>query len=128
MAVRESRRQNHRYFDFSLLQPRRPTRRPPPPTAICEVVLPRDVHTRILGHLEALHKDLLEPSCHTCLARDLSSYSKVCMEWHAAAVPHLFVTTMSPRDIPGLGANKFQIIDTVRYSLREPIRLSLRSG
>lgn len=128
MAVRESRRQNHRYFDFCMLGPRRTVKRPPPPTAVCEVVLPRDVHSRILGHLEALHKDLLEPSCPTCLARDLSSYSKVCMEWHAAAVPHLFVTTMSPHDIPGLGANKFQIIDTVRYLLREPIHLSLRSG
>ncbi|RPA88781.1 hypothetical protein L873DRAFT_1707406 [Choiromyces venosus 120613-1] len=89
MAARKSRRQNYRYFDLSLLQSRRSTKRPPL-NAICEIIFPRDIHSSILGHLEASHKDPLEPSCATCLARDLSSYSKVCMEWHAAAIPHLY--------------------------------------
>ncbi|PWW73482.1 hypothetical protein C7212DRAFT_359599 [Tuber magnatum] len=89
MAARGSRRQCCRYFDLSLLQSRRPTKRPPP-SAVCEVVLPREIHSLILGHLEELHKDFDEPSCPTCLARDLSSYSKVCMEWHAATIPHLY--------------------------------------
>ncbi|CUS14794.1 unnamed protein product [Tuber aestivum] len=89
MAVRGSRRQNYRCFGLSLLQYRR-LAEIPPLHAVCEVVLPREIHSRILGHLEALHKDLDEPSCPTCLARDLSSYSKVCMEWHAAAIPQLY--------------------------------------
>ena len=94
MPARKLRRQNYRYFDLSLLQSRRLTKRPPL-NARLEVVLPREVHVGILAYLEALHRNPLAPTCDTCLMRDVSSYSKVCSEWHAAAVSQLYISIFS---------------------------------
>lgn len=75
-------------------------RNEPPPKPIVHVVqvievvkpvFPQEIHDYILLQLEALHRNPVAPTCSTCLLRDFSSYSKVCKEWHIAAVPRLYV-------------------------------------
>lgn len=58
---------------------------------IVDPVLPQEIHECIFLQLEVLHRGPLAPTCSTCLLRDFSSYSKVCREWHVAAVPRLYV-------------------------------------
>ncbi|KAI5811596.1 hypothetical protein DFH27DRAFT_475068 [Peziza echinospora] len=53
-------------------------------------VLPQEIHDNILRYVRAGHETGNDSTCSTCLARDLSAYSRVCKSWHAAVIPQMY--------------------------------------